>query len=169
MRAGALVRSIHDASEGLEADALGLGTALIPVEQPDLVCHGDLTPWNLVVGDRWVFIDWDGAASSTRLWDLAYSAQAFTLNDPGEEPTRAAVNLRAFLDGYGADAAIRAALADALPERAWAMHRLLETAHRDGREPWGSMYVNGHGAHWRGIAEYLEANEAIWRDALSAD
>ncbi|WP_407645311.1 phosphotransferase [Brevibacterium pigmentatum] len=32
--------------------------------------HGDLTPWNLLLGERWVFIDWDSAAASARLWDL---------------------------------------------------------------------------------------------------
>ena len=81
-----MVRAIHDASHSLDADELGLGPALIPAEQPDWVCHGDLTPWNLLIGERWVFIDWDGAAASTRPWDLAYSAQAFTLNDPTANP-----------------------------------------------------------------------------------
>jgi hypothetical protein len=163
---GALVRSIHDASEGLDADVLGLGPSLIPVAAPDLVCHGDLAPWNLVLGHRPVFIDWDGAAASTRLWDLAYSAQSFTVNDPAADPQRAADDLRAFVDGYGADPPLRAGLAATLAPRAWAMHDLLASAHRAGREPWGSMYLAGHGAHWRGVARFIDAHAAVWDDAL---
>ncbi len=167
-RVGAMVRAIHDASQGLDAETLGLGPALIRVAEPQLVCHGDLTPWNLVIGERWVFIDWDGAAASTRLWDLAYSAQSFTLNDATADPVRVAADLRAFVDGYGADGALRAELPEVLPRRAWAMHDLLESAHREGREPWGSMYADSHGAHWKGIARFLEQNIRVWEDVLAS-
>ncbi|MEQ6896430.1 phosphotransferase [Microbacterium sp. KR10-403] len=167
-RVGAMIRAIHDASVGLDPEELGLGPALLPVADPNLVCHGDLTPWNLVIGDRWVFIDWDGSAASTRVWDLAYSAQAFTLNDVTEDPTAAAQRLRAFVSGYGADAMLRAQLTSALAGRAWAMHDMLERAHHDGREPWGSMYTEGHGAHWRAVARYLEQHAGVWQAALTA-
>lgn len=165
-RVGALVRGIHDASVGLDAETLGLGPALIPVDDADLVCHGDLTPWNLVIGKRWVFIDWDGSAASTRVWDLAYSAQAFTLNDPRADPHASGQRLRAFVDGYGADSDLRSALTEALSRRAWAMHDLLEGSHLSGRDPWGWMYVHGHGNHWRSVARWVDEHEQVWQTAL---
>lgn len=168
-RVGGLIRSIHDACEGFAPSATARWEPLLPVPDgaPDLLCHGDLTPWNLVLGERWVFIDWDGAAPSTRLWDLAYSAQAFTLNDPEEEPQRSAPRLRAFVDGYGADDALRARLPAAMAQRAEAMHELLQRSHAEGREPWGSMYVQGHGAHWRGVADHVAAHREVWAHALA--
>lgn len=165
---GALVREIHDASEGLDAADLGLRPALIPTDAADLVCHGDLTPWNLIIGQRWVFIDWDGAAASTRVWDLAYSAQAFTLNDPAADPHYAAARLRAFIDGYRAAPELRGQLSTVLPSRAWAMHELLKTSHRTGRQPWASMYADKHGTHWRQVATFIQQNSHVWAQAMAS-
>jgi len=82
-RVGEMVRAIHDASAAFVPPPGAVWETAIPAPAAELVCHNDLAPWNLMVGDRWLFIDWDASAPSTRLWDLAYAAQAFTLNDPG--------------------------------------------------------------------------------------
>ena len=83
---GRLVRTIHDASATYAPDPGSTWITHIPAPGADLICHNDLAPWNLLVGDRWVFIDWDAAAPSTRLWDLAYAVQAYTLNDESVDP-----------------------------------------------------------------------------------
>ena len=87
-RVGALVRAIHDASSDYVPPAYAVWETAITAPGDDLVCHNDLAPWNLIVGERRVFIDWDAAAPSTRLWDLAYAAQTFTLSDIGLERRR---------------------------------------------------------------------------------
>ena len=146
-RIGILVRAIHEASAGLSVP--DDWEVLIPAQRPDLICHNDLASWNLVIyGDRLVFIDWDGAGPSTRLWDLAYAAISFGRLFPIDEPEAAAGRLAAFLDGYDADQDLRARLPTTMARRARAMHSLLRRSHEANMEPWASMYVQGHGDHW---------------------
>lgn len=165
-RVGAMIRAIHDASEGFSPSPEAFWNTAIQAPGDDLICHNDLAPWNLIIGERWVFIDWDASAPSTRLWDLAYAAQAFTLSDVEVAPEEAAGNLAAFVSGYGADQHLRAELPSAMHRRAAAMYDLLSSSHESGREPWASMYVDGHGAHWRAATQYVERHQDFWLQAL---
>ncbi|MFJ4996744.1 phosphotransferase [Microbacterium sp. NPDC088619] len=166
-RVGAMIRAIHDASADFSPPADIRWETAIAAPGANLVCHNDLAPWNLIVGDRWVFIDWDAAAPSTRLWDLAYAAQSFTLSATDASPARAATCLRAFVDGYGADLDLRRRLPSAMHRRAAAMLDLLTTAHQQRREPWASMFADGHGTHWAAVVDYVGAHRAVWLDALT--
>ncbi|AXE37951.1 hypothetical protein JS278_00760 [Acidipropionibacterium virtanenii] len=167
---GAMVRAVHDASAAFTppADARWEVVLPVPADLPGepVICHNDLAPWNLVLGTRRVFIDWDGAGPSTRLWDLAYSAQAFALNDPDRDPDAAAGDLSAFVAGYRADPSLRAALPAAMARRARAMWQLLAASHETGRQPWAAMYTAGHGAHWDRAACYVEEHRDLWAHVL---
>ena len=167
-RVGGIVRAIHDASEGFKPTAAAHWESAIASPGSDLICHGDLAPWNLIIGERWVFIDWDASAPSTRLWDVAYAAQAFTLNDPRMSQAEAGERLAAFVAGYRAEGLLRRALTRTMVQRVRAMHELLRSSHEAGIEPWGSMYVDGHGAHWAAVLDYLQRNERSWSLALGA-
>lgn len=166
LRVGRIIRSIHDASESYPVPGPDAWEMLLPADDPDLMCHNDLAPWNLIMGDRWVFIDWDGAGPSTRLWDLAYAAQSFGLLFAGQPVREAAVRLRAVVDGYEANQALREALPEAMTKRTFAMYELLRSSSESGFQPWADMYVNGHGEHWRAAAEYVALNQAAWTQAL---
>ncbi|MCB5273711.1 hypothetical protein BJG92_01235 [Arthrobacter sp. SO5] len=166
-RVGAMVRAIHDASETFTPDPDASWTTAIPSPGEELICHNDLAPWNLIIGERWTFIDWDAAAPSTRLWDLAYAAQAFTLSNTQQAPKESAQNLAAFVDGYAADLGLRADLPAAMHRRAAAMYNLLSSSHETGQEPWGTMFASGHGDHWRAATQYVGQHQAIWAKAIS--
>jgi hypothetical protein len=157
-RVGRMVRQIHDVSESIPISEPNSWNMLLPADNPNLMCHNDLAPWNLVIGDRWVFIDWDGAGPSTRLWDLAYAAHAFGMLVDGEPVESAASRLVAFVDGYDADTVLREALPAAMVKRTAAMFDLLRTANESGRQPWADMYVHGHGDFWRDATEYVTRN-----------
>lgn len=165
-RIGAMVRAIHDASEAFRPDSAASWITAIPSPGDELICHNDLAPWNLIIGERWTFIDWDAAAPSTRLWDLAYAAQAFTLSNTKQSPKEAAHNLAAFVDGYAADPGLRTDLPAAMHRRAAAMYNLLKSSHEAGQDPWGTMYANGHGDHWRAATQYVRQHQSIWAEAL---
>ena len=82
-RLGAFVQELHDAAESFKPPPMPHWKVVIAPDREDLICHHDLAPWNLVRdGDRWVFIDWDGAGPGSRLWDLAYTCLLYTSPSP---------------------------------------------------------------------------------------
>ncbi len=167
LRVGRMIRHIHDASEEVVIPNPDDWNMLLPAENPNLMCHNDLAPWNLIMGDRWVFIDWDGCGPSTRLWDLAYAAQSFGMLFAEQPVEDAALRFRAVVDGYEADDALRKALPDAMAKRTAAMFNLLKSSNQTGFQPWADMYVNGHGEHWRAAVQYVVRNQAAWEQALA--
>jgi hypothetical protein len=84
----------------------------------------------------------------------------------GQPVEEAAARLRAVVDGYQADDTLRAELPATIVRRTEAMLNLLESAHGAGFQPWADMYVNGHGEHWRGAAQYVRQHQSAWEQAL---
>src|SRR5450759_2722068 len=100
-RVGRLIRGLHDATAAFEPPADACWEVVIAPDRDELICHHDLAPWNLVLGeDRWVFIDWDGAGPGSRLWDLAYAAHGFVSMAAGGDPAADGPRLQALADGY---------------------------------------------------------------------
>jgi hypothetical protein len=145
-RVGGMIRTLHDVSAEVIAASAERWDVLLPVAGADLIGHNDLAPWNLIIGERWVFIDWDVA---------------------GEPVAAAADRLRAFIDGYGAEDHLRAELPAALTRRTIAMSELLRSASSTGFQPWAQMFHDGHGSHWRAAARYVAEHEAGWTAAVT--
>ena len=166
-RVGRLIRQLHDAAETFAPPASARWNVVIAPDRKDLICHHDLAPWNLVRdGDRWVFIDWDGAGPGSRLWDLAYAAHGFLPFAADGDPEHDAPRLRTLVDGYGLDRSQRQDLPRHLVDRTRAMNQLLVDGARTGQEPWSRLHAAGHAEHWGPAADYIEANVGTWTSAL---
>lgn len=169
-RVGRLVRDFHDAVEGFVPPPDARWNALIPADGADLIIHHDLAPWNLVVdgADGWTLIDWDAAAPGTRLWDLAYAAHGFVplSADPRFQVWDTRARLRVLVDAYGLDEAQRRALVPMLSVRARSMYDMLATESAAGREPWSTLWGEGHGQIWSDDADWISRREADWLAVL---
>ncbi len=166
-RVGGLIRDFHDASASFQPPADAAWDVAIPPDRHDLICHHDLAPWNLVMdGDRWVFIDWDGAGPGSRMWDVAYAAHGFVVFRPDGNPEEDAVRLRALVDGYGLNEEQRQRLPRMIVDRTRAMFDLLEHGARIGQQPWARLHAEGHADHWGPTADYIERHLATWREEL---
>ncbi|MEV4266414.1 phosphotransferase [Kribbella sp. NPDC049584] len=167
-RVGRLIRELHDTMESFEPPSYAAWHVIVPDPAGgNLVCHNDLAPWNLVRNDeRWVFIDWDNAGPSSRLWDLGYAATAFVPFVPGGDVDVDSPRLRALVDGYGLDARQRHALPAQIAARTRGQYDLLIRGHETGEQPWARLYEEGHADYWGPTAEYIAAHHDDWVAAL---
>jgi hypothetical protein len=166
-RVGQLIRELHDLSEGFQPPRNVRWDVVLQPDRADLICHNDLASWNLVcASDRWVFIDWDGAAPGSRLWDLAWSVTSFVPLDPGGDPDKDAPRIRALADGYGLTRQQRRELPQLIGAHSRAMFELLATSSVTGQQPWARLYAEGHGDYWGPAAAYADKHIDTWTRAL---
>jgi len=116
---GALLRRLHDASEGWQppvpmgrAPVPGRPAPVMPEGEPQLIAQRDVTPQNTVFRDgvAVAVVDFDLSASTTRSIDLANTAMHWVpLKDPSDRDPAfdgidVARRVRLMLDAYGRDA-----------------------------------------------------------------
>ncbi|MEV1203622.1 phosphotransferase enzyme family protein [Microbispora rosea] len=105
--AGVLLRGYHDATVGF-APPEAAEWYFPPRAPAEVVCHGDVAPYNCVFreGRPVAFIDFDTAHPGPRVWDVAYAAYRFVpLHDPGRDESAPGVEeqarrLRVFAGAY---------------------------------------------------------------------
>jgi Ser/Thr protein kinase RdoA (MazF antagonist) len=171
VRAGRLLRDLHDAAAGFTPPADARWNVGIPADRDELIVHHDVAPWNLVVGESWVLIDWDNAGPGSRLWDFAYAVHGFVPMSahPDWQRTDAPQRLRVLAGAYGLDETQRRALVPLLAARTGAMHDFLRDQAARGVQPWLTHWNTGHGDAWRNDAAYLREREDVWLTALLDD
>jgi len=167
VRLGGVIRRLHDATQTFDPPADATWDVVIKADRDHLICHHDLAPWNLIRdGDRWVFIDFDGAGPGSRLWDLGYAAHGFVPLHAGGDPDVDGPRLRALADGYGLDDHQRRELPALTEAHTRGMYDLLRAGHRTGTQPWARLWTEGHGDHWGPAADYIHQNLHRWTTTL---
>lgn len=166
-RIGRIIRELHDAASDFDPPPDAQWNVVIPPDREDLICHHDLAPWNLVIGDhRWSFIDWDGAGPGSRLWDLAYAIRSFVPLEAGGKPGNDEPRLRAMADGYRLTADQRRHLPPLIAAHTRGMFDLLRNSAQTGAQPWARLFAEGHGTYWGSAADYVDSNLSGWARAL---
>ena len=84
--AGALLRRVHDATEGFEPPE-GAEWAFAPTPGATVITHGDPGPWNFVWrdGEAVALVDWDYAVPAPAMDDVAYAVDTFAPLRPDHE------------------------------------------------------------------------------------
>lgn len=173
-RLGASIRRLHDLTTDFRPDENAVWESVFAPEEGEVICHYDLSPWNLVRGtgpdggERWCFIDWDGAGPGTRMGDLGYAAHGFVPLHSGGDPGTDGRRLRALAEGYGCDPDQRRDLPHAALRRVRGMFELLEEGARTGAQPWARLHAEGHADHWGAAAAHIERHADLWARMLTA-
>ncbi|GAA2278574.1 MULTISPECIES: phosphotransferase enzyme family protein [Kitasatospora] len=169
-----MLRHYHDATVSFTpaADA----SWYLPSREPaEVICHGDVAPYNCVFHDGRpvAFIDFDTAHPGPRIWDLAYAAYRFVpLTDPGngdftlpiEEQSR---RLRLLADAYQLDDNDRAALADTARDRLEHLVRYMHKQADAGTAAFAEHIAAGHDSLYLTDAAHIARHATAFTEALS--
>jgi len=179
VQAGRLIRRYHDVCRSFEppADAQWQVMVGAPTDG-EIICHNDLAPFNTVYRDGvpQALLDWDLAAPSPPLWDVAYAAWRFVplYSDPtaaqGREIDVAdrAARLRLFCDAYGLADEERAGLVEMIDRRIRCAFDTLKAWGEGGVSGWAEMWrarIHGDGM-LRDLA-FIAHHRDVFADALA--
>lgn len=169
--AARLLRRYHDATVSFVADHLD-GWQLPTRSPPEVVCHGDFAPYNVVMdgAQAVAVIDFDTAHPAPRRWDLAYAIYRWApLTHPENpesfgEPAAQAARAADFCDAYGLDPGDRARLPALVVERLQALASFITARAARGDAVFQRHAAAGH------PQLYLRDAGYVWghRDLLAA-
>jgi Ser/Thr protein kinase RdoA (MazF antagonist) len=168
-----LLRAFHDAiAEFVPPED---ATWYLPTREPQqVICHGDVAPYNCVFRDGVpvALIDFDTAHPGPRVWDVAYAAYRFVpltglanadgRGDAAEQGRR----LRLFCDAYGLAAEDRAALTAAVRDRLQALVDHIRTRAAAGDEAFAEHLAAGHADLYLADSAHVRCHEREWTALL---
>lgn len=166
--AARLLRQLHDASTTfLNAYPDFSCQWMLPGRTPpEVICHGDFTPYNVVLkGNQVVGIfDFDTAHPAPRLWDLAYSIYCWApfkthKNDKMGNLQDQIQRALCFCDGYGADLQQRSQLVETMIIRLQALVDFMQAEADSGNPQFQAHIAEGHHLSYLDDIVYLQRNQ----------
>lgn len=164
---GTMLRALHDATTTFVAPPSAHW--YLPAREPaEVICHGDVAPYNTVFRDGLpvAFIDFDTAHPAPRLWDVAYAAFRFVpLSDPfaSTQITR----LRILADAYGLTARERLDLPAVAEARLHALAAHIREQTAAGNAAFAAHQAAGHDTYYINTAAYIRAHASEFQSALA--
>ncbi|WP_437685271.1 phosphotransferase enzyme family protein [Sorangium sp. So ce176] len=164
--AATLLRRFHDASATFVPGPDDRWQ--LPARSPaEVICHGDIAPYNAVVRDGRVvgFFDFDVAHPGPRLWDLAYAVYRFaplhapTNPDSAGSPEQQARQVAHFCRAYGVEPG--APLLDAVADRLAALLASMRARAEAGEAASLAHIAAGHPALYEEDIRYLRAQRDV--------
>ncbi|RVX40508.1 Ser/Thr protein kinase RdoA (MazF antagonist) [Nonomuraea polychroma] len=170
---GRLLREFHDATLDFPKNQ-DVPWYWPPVSPAEVICHGDVAPYNCVFRDGRpvAFIDFDTAHPGPRVWDVAYAAYRFVpLTDPRHMSLypvpEQARRLRLFADAYALDDAARGELTATAQARLDHLVRFMHAQAAAGHEAFASHIVRGDDLLYQRDIEHIARHEATFTAALT--
>lgn len=172
-----LLRAYHGAVAGFWAPGAAdvWSRELADPGPPELVCHDDVCPENVVFrdGEAVALLDFDFAAPGRRLWDVVATASMWVpLEHPAwrrAHPSGLDASARAavFADAYGLDAGERAELVDVLVQRHAVGRAFVRRRLAAGEPAFERMAADfGAAARWVATDRWLEEERPRLERAL---
>jgi phosphotransferase family enzyme len=165
----ALLREYHDAIDGWHPTTSTWQVPPVAAGRPEVLCHNDIAPWNLIVQRRkaFAFVDWDTVAPGPRMWDLAYLAYTFVPLAAPENlpmmgwpsPTATSERLTLIRRGYGCSQAQWLELLDLIPARIQAAYDTMRSWAAEDRPGWRAQWEQAE--PWRHGSGFLRDLEFV--------
>lgn len=173
-----LIRRFHSVVETFDPDPAlpwRTGTRRLNKEEGEIICHGDLAPWNTVYspnGTATALLDWDCAHPGLPVDDLSGAAfnfvpladDDFCVRAGWTRPPDRCRRLRAFVDSYGPE--FRAGFVARVIDRKLRQVVDLEDLGRRGVPPWDRFLEEGLAAVFKKEVRWLEVNRLALERAL---